>query len=228
MSVVAIVPARGGSKGVPRKNLREVGGRSLLVRAIDAGRKAAGVDRVFVSTDDPEIQRAALVAGAEAPILRPDELASDTAPTFPVIQHAIGVIEAGGPRVSVIVLIEPTSPFRTAAHVAAAVARFRQGGFGSVATVMPLERKPENIFVKGDFLTRYIESPQERFSRRQDMAHLCRINSAVYVASRDDVMAGLLLPEPVGWVEMDAQASLNIDSLLDLAFADFLARQEGI
>src|SRR5438876_1213415 len=83
-----------------------------------------------------------------------------------------------------------------------------------------LERKPENIFVKNGHLRRYIEQPREHFSRRQNMAHLCRLNSAVYVVGRDNLMAGELTPEPVGWVEMDAKSSINIDTPVDLAFAD--------
>jgi CMP-N,N'-diacetyllegionaminic acid synthase len=226
MAVLAIIPARGGSKGVPRKNLRQVGDRSLLVRAIEASRNAAGVDRVFVSTDDGEIQQEARLHGADASVLRPAALATDQAPTLPVLQHAVQSVEAVGVIVDIIVLVEPTSPFRTANHVGAALERFRRGDCRSVVTVTELERKPENIFVKDVHLRRYIERPLEHFARRQEMAHLCRINSAVYVVGRDDLMAGKLTPEPVGWVEMDAKSSINIDTPVDLAFADFLARNE--
>jgi CMP-N-acetylneuraminic acid synthetase len=186
------------------------------------------IERVFVSTDDDGIRKAALAAGADVPTLRPDGLATDDAPTLPVIRHAIELYDSLGVRATAVVLVEPTSPFRTAEHVAAAVKRYAQGDCASVATVMPMDRKPENIFRKDGVLRRYIEAPRERFARRQDMAHLCRINSAVYVTSRDAVMAGHLLPEPIGFVEMDERSSINIDTELDLAFADFLARTGGI
>jgi CMP-N-acetylneuraminic acid synthetase len=228
MSVLAVIPARGGSKGVPRKNLASVGGRTLLARAIAACRDAVGVDLVHVSTDDPEIQAAARAAGAEVPALRPADLASDWAPTLLVVRHAVELAEAAGEAITVVVLVEPTSPFRTADHVAAALARFREGDCRCVASVCAIERKPENIFIRDRHLRSYIEAPRERFSRRQDMAHLCRINSAVYVVNRDDVLAGELLPHPIGWIDMDAFASVNIDSPLDLAFADFLASREGL
>lgn len=223
MSVLAVIPARGGSKGVPRKNLREVGGKSLLVRAIEACRQAEGIDRVFVSTEDREIADAAIAAGIEVPVLRPADLATDEAPTLPVLRHAIETVEACGLSVSVLVLVEPTSPFRDAGHVAAALSRYREGDCASVASVTALERKPENIFVKERTLRRYIEQPAQTFRRRQDMAHLCRLNSAVYVTSRDAILAGQLLPPPIGWVEMDALSSLNIDTPVDLAIAQFLA-----
>lgn len=228
MTVLAIIPARGGSKGVPRKNLCLVGGRSLLERAISACRNTDDVDHVFVSTDDVEIQRAAQSAGADASVLRPAELATDLAPTLPVVRHAIECVEACGQKVTIAVLVEPTSPFRTAEHVASALARFRQGGCRSVVTVTALERKPENIFIKGVHLRRYIDRPRECFSRRQEMAHLCRVNSAVYVVGRNDLMAGELMPAPIGWVEMDAQTSINIDTPVDFAFADFLAKQQNL
>ena len=229
MRVVAIIPARGGSKGVPRKNLRLVGGRSLIARAVQACAGAAGVDRTIVSTDDAEIAEAARGAGAEVPFLRPAELASDTAATVPVLQHAVRALEAAGERVDAIALVEPTSPFRTAAHVAAAVARFREGDCRSVLSVMPVTRKPENIFVKERHLRRFIEKPDIRFARRQDMAHLCRLNSAIYVVGRDDLVErGELIAPPTGWSEMGERESMNIDSLTDLEIADFLATRHGL
>lgn len=227
MTVLAIIPARGGSKGIPRKNLRLVGDRSLVARAIDACRGAIGVDHVFVSTDDAEIQQEARSAGADASVLRPTELASDQSQTLPVLQHAVECVEATGVKVRVIILAEPTSPFRTGRHIEAALMRFRRGDCRSVVTVTALERKPENIFVKNEYLRRYVEQPRQLFVRRQDMAHLCRINSAVYVVGRDDLMGGELTPDPIGWIEMDVASSINIDTPIDLAFADYLAKQKG-
>lgn len=229
MPTIAIIPARGGSKGVPRKNLREVGGRSLVARAVAACHGAPTIARTIVSTDDEEIAEAARKAGAEVPFLRPAELASDTAPTIPVLQHAVAALESAGGRFSAIALVEPTSPFRTAAHVEAAALRFAEGDCRAVLSVMPLTRKPENIFVKDRHLRRYIEKPDIRYARRQDMAHLCRLNSALYVVGRDDLVErASLSPEPIGWIEMSELESFNIDSPVDLEMADFLARKHGL
>lgn len=229
MTMIAIIPARGGSKGVPRKNLRLVAGRSLLERAIAACRGAPAIARTIVSTDDAEIAEAARKAGAEVPFMRPPELASDTAPTIPVLQHAVRALEAAGAAVASIALVEATSPFRTAVHVQAAAARFAEGDCRAVLSVMPLTRKPENIFVKERHLRRYIEQPDIRYARRQDMAHLCRLNSALYVVGRDDLIVhATLSPPPIGWIEMTELESLNIDSPIDLDMADFLARKHGL
>lgn len=230
MTTLAIIPARGGSKGVARKNLRLIGGRSLLARAIDAARESRMVDRVVVSTDDEEIAAEARRCDAEVPFMRPAELANDHSAIEPAIAHAIDNFErTAGLVVQTLVLIEPTSPFRNAGHVRAALERFQAGGCRSVISVCPLERKPENIFTKSDgFLQRYIRDAVP-YVRRQDMGHLCRLNSAVYVVRRDTFKdTGKLVVEPVGFVEMTALESINIDEELDLVIAEVAASRFGL
>lgn len=230
MTTLALIPARGGSKGVPRKNLRLVGGRSLLVRAIDAARDSRMVDRVVVSTDDEEIAAEARRCGAEVPFLRPAQLAGDHSAIEPAIAHAIDNFErAAGLHVQTLVLIEPTSPFRNAAHVRAALERFQAGDCRSVISVCPLERKPENIFASSNgTLERYIRDATPHV-RRQDMRHLCRLNSAVYVVGRDTFReTGRLIVEPVGYVKMTGMESINIDEELDLVIADVVAGRFGL
>lgn len=230
MTTLAIIPARGGSKGVPGKNLRVVGGRSLLARAIDAARESGMIDHVVVSTDDEEIAAEARRCGAEVPFQRPAALASDKSAIEPAIKHAIDNFErAAGLAVQTLVLIEPTSPFRNAGHVRAALERFQAGDCRSVISVCPLERKPENIFAKSEgFLQRYIRDAVP-YVRRQDMGHLCRLNSAVYVVRRDTFKdTGKLVVEPVGFVEMTGMESINIDEELDLVVAEVVASRFGL
>jgi N-acylneuraminate cytidylyltransferase len=123
MSVVAIIPARGGSKGVPGKNLRRVAGRSLVARAVDAATAASSIDRVFVSTDDPAIASEALAAGAEV-IERPAAIAGDTASSEAAVLHALGTL-AEAPEI--VILIQATSPFIDPADLDAAVLRVAAG-----------------------------------------------------------------------------------------------------
>jgi CMP-N-acetylneuraminic acid synthetase len=232
VTILAVIPARGGSKGVPRKNLRQIGGRSLIARAITAAKKSGVVDHVIISTEDAEIAAEARGAGAEVPFLRPHELASDDAPMVPVIEHAINSFEKHhGAQISTLIFTEPTLPFRSAAHIRAAVDRFRRGDCRSVIAVCPLERKPQNIFVKhdGERLERYIREPREDFVRRQDMSHLCRLSSGVYVVGRDDFLtAKALVVEPIGYVEMSLIESINIDSEVDLMLAEAVAKRYGL
>ncbi|MBI3318714.1 MAG: acylneuraminate cytidylyltransferase family protein [Candidatus Omnitrophica bacterium] len=114
-SVVAVIPARGGSKGLPVKNIRPLGGKPLIAYSIEAAKGCPLIDRVIVSTDDPEIQRVALEHGAEAPFLRPKELATDCATTESVLQHALTWLEEQeGFQVDILVFLQPTDIFRKA------------------------------------------------------------------------------------------------------------------
>jgi CMP-N-acetylneuraminic acid synthetase len=232
MSVLAIIPARGGSKGVPRKNLCKVGSRSLVGRAINVAIQSPLVDHVLVSTDDDEIAQEARDCGAEVPFMRPPELAGDEIASVAVIEHAVGEYEAvSGRAVSVIVLLEPTVPFRLVTHVTAALERYRRGDCRSVIAVCPLERKPQNILRKcdGETVERYIREPAETFTRRQEMEHLCRLSSGAYVVGRDDFLAERrLVIEPVGYVESGAIESINIDEELDLLLAELVAEKYGL
>ncbi|MFK3836198.1 cytidylyltransferase domain-containing protein [Microbacterium sp. NPDC087868] len=128
---VAIIPARGGSKGVPRKNLRTVGGVPLVVRAIRAARDAAGIDLVVVSTDDDEIAAVSAAAGARV-VRRPAEISGDTASSESAILHAVDEIEAAGERVGIIAFVQATSPFLPSAALAGAVAEVRADRADSV------------------------------------------------------------------------------------------------
>src|SRR6478735_6950465 len=128
---VAIIPARGGSKGVPRKNLRTVGGVPLVVRAIRAASDAAGIDLVVVSTDDDEIAAVSAAVGARV-VRRPAEISGDTASSESAILHAVDEIEAAGERVGIIAFVQATSPFLPSAALAGAVAEVRADRADSV------------------------------------------------------------------------------------------------
>ena len=136
MSTLIVVPVRGGSKGVPRKNLRDVGGKPLVVWTIEQALAVDGA-RVVVSTEDPELARVAAGAGAEV-IDRPVELAQDTTPTEPVILHAMDVLAAQGYEPEHVVLLQATSPVRLPGTLARAVRQFAENGKDSLVGVIPI------------------------------------------------------------------------------------------
>ena len=138
--ILALIPARGGSKGLPDKNIRLLAGRTLLEYAARAAAASGVVDRVVLTTDSPRIADEARRVGIEVPFMRPDALATDDAPMFPVIEHAVGFLEEQAWSPEIVVLLQPTSPLRTPAHIRAAVEQLRSSRADSVVTVVELPR----------------------------------------------------------------------------------------
>ena len=226
--IVALVPARGGSKGIPRKNLCVVGGVSLVARAVRCGLAAARVTRTLLSTDDAEIAAAGEAAGAEV-VMRPAELATDDAPTIAVVEHAVDWLRGEGCALDAVLVLDPTSPFRTPDIVDACVDKLLDGETRTVLTVTQLERNPKYIFaVDGDRARRFIERPDPSFARRQDYQHLKRVNGCVYAMRPDNLNSGSIVVEPIRVVEMPPERSINIDTEIDLLVAELVAEQYGL
>lgn len=232
MTILALIPARGGSKGVPHKNIRKIGDISLIRRAVNSVKESGVADHILVSSDDELILKEAGDAGAEIPFVRPKELATDTAAMVPVIKHALFEYEKVlGKKIDTLLFLEATVPFRKSKTIIDAIERYNQGDCNSVITVCPLERKPQNIFKKKEkkFLERYIEAPKEKYTRRQDMNHLCRLSSVVYVVNRDKFFEKeSLIVEPVGYVDSTDVESINIDEELDFLLAEIIAEKYKI
>ena len=136
MSILAVIPARGGSKGIPRKNIRELAGRPLLAYTAEAARNSRLLSRVILSTEDPEIREIGLQLGLEVPFVRPTKLARDDTPGLHVIQHAVETLKAVGDyRPDVIIVLQPTSPLRTSKHIDEALDFFLEGDADSLVSV---------------------------------------------------------------------------------------------
>lgn len=169
-AVLGLVPARGGSKGVANKNLRPLAGRSLLGYAVRAAQASGVIDRLVLSTDATPIADEGRRVGIEVPFMRPANLALDETPMLPVIEHALGALADAGWRPEIIVLLQPTSPLRTGAHIREAVAALRDSGADSVVTVLELPRH-----LSPDYVMRIDEgrlvpflADGARVTRRQD------------------------------------------------------------
>jgi CMP-N,N'-diacetyllegionaminic acid synthase len=217
--VLAIIPARGGSKGVPRKNLKLLAGVPLVVHAINAALGAKMVGRVVVSTEDDEIAAVARAAGAEV-LVRPHSLATDEARIMPLLNHVLDEMETRKPPIEAVTMIEPTSPFRKPRHIDACVEKLFSGDTQSALTVTQVERNPYNIFkVTGDRAERFIEAPRGKFTARQEFTHLKRVNGCVYATYAENIRRGELIVDPVKIVEMKSEESANIDTPLDFMLA---------
>lgn len=170
MTILGLVPARGGSKGLPDKNIKPLAGRSLLDYAAQAARASGVIDRVVLSTDSPRIADEGRRVGLDVPFLRPPELAQDDTPMLPVIEHAVAELSRSGWTADMIVLLQPTSPLRTPAHIRRAVEELRASDADSVVTVVELPRhlSPDYVMrVEDGRLVPFLPEGA-RVTRRQD------------------------------------------------------------
>lgn len=229
MDILGVVPARGASKGVPRKNIADVAGRPLIAYTLDAARQAPALTRVVVSTEDPEIAEVCRRLGADV-IERPPELALDKTPTLPVVQHALARAEAtDGRRYGAVVLLQPTTPLRLAEDVEQCVAMLRETGAESVVSVVdvggnhPLRMKK----FEGGRLVNYVEQDGENMRPRQDLPPVYIRNGAVYVTRRSVIDGGALVGRDCRGFIMSPDRSVNIDAPNDLIVAEQLLRRRG-
>ena len=227
VSVLALIPARGGSKGIARKNLQLVGGVPLV--GIAAATAAASVvERVIVSTDDDEIAGAARGYGAETPFMRPTELAADDVDDFDVLEHALGWLDREEAyRPEIVVWLRPTSPLRAPADVDAAVAILRDTGADGVRSVCLAEHHPYWMKrLEGDRLLPFSSEGDDRtHRRRQQLPPVYRLTGAVDVLRAASVLeAGAMFAGDVRAYVMPPERSVEVDTPLDLVVAQSLAR----
>jgi len=225
--IVGFIFARGGSKGVPYKNISLLAGKPLIAYAIEKALASALIDRVIVSTDDTEIADVSLKYGAEVPFIRPQELASDDAPEWLAWQHAIRTIRSakGEPKIDVFVSIPPTSPLRAVEDIDNCIQVFIESDADIVITVKPAERNPWfNMVVLDKTGYARIVIPQSRtINRRQDAPCVYDMTTVAYAARPEFVLsANSLFEGKVKTVLVPAERALDIDTELDLKVAEFL------
>ena len=229
MRVVGIIPARGGSKGLPGKHLRSLGGRPLIAWTFDAARASRTLSRVVLSTDAPEVAALARESGVDVPFMRPDALASDDAPMLDVLVHAVEALTAAGDHPDVVVLLQPTSPLRTAAHIDAAVTLLETSGADAVVSVVEVPHRFNPVSVlrlDGDRVAPW--SPGPAVTRRQDKPRVFARNGPAVLAVRTRVLVeerSLYGRDTRAFPMTDAE-SVDIDTAWDLAVAELaLARR---
>jgi CMP-N,N'-diacetyllegionaminic acid synthase len=228
--VLAIVPARAGSKGVPGKNVRILAGRSLLDRAADVARRSGVIDRVILTTDAEAIAAAGKNAGLDVPFMRPASLAQDDTPMLPVVRHAIDELSRNGWTAELIVLLQPTSPLRTPDHIRCAVEMLRTSGADSVVTVVEIPRhlSPDYVMrIDGDMLRPFL--PEGAWiTRRQDARPAYSRDGTVYAFRRSTLdRFGNIYGENCRPLVIEPRESLSIDSPADWEAAErLLARRE--
>jgi CMP-N-acetylneuraminic acid synthetase len=229
--VIGLIPARGGSKGIPGKNLVALAGKPLLSYTSEAALSARLLNRVIVSTDDTTIAAAARELGLDVPFLRPAELSGDGTPMLPVIQHALAWCEGAGIVVSMIVLLQPTSPLRRAQHIDAAIELAAATQAQTVISVVkvPHNFAPDSVMTIDDGrLMPYADGPM--ILRRQEKPeYLARNGPAVLAIRASTIRQGTLYGEPTVAYEMDAESSIDIDDPEDLWLAEqYIRRRDNV
>lgn len=227
VSCLAVIPARGGSKRVPRKNVLPLAGKPLIAWTIEAALAAQCVDRVIVSTDSPEIAETSRQFGALVPFMRPDELCRDETPGIePIIHAACWLEEHEGFRPDWTMLLQPTSPFRTAQDIDAAVRFAEERNADSAVSVCVTHHHPcwmKSIDAAGrlsDFLP-----TSDHYKRQQDLPPIYVLNGALYLVRRDVLLKRRTFysDDTVGYV-MPEERSLDIDTPWDMHVAELIMR----
>ncbi len=219
------IPARGGSKGVPGKNIREIAGKPLIVHSIDYALSSDAVRKVWVSTDSDDIAAIARSAGAEI-LQRPAELSGDTATTESAVKHALDVLDDRKEAPDILVLLQATSPYRPAGSLDLILKHFQTGGYDSLLTLSPTHRFFWSL--KGDRAEAqydYLHRPRRQDMSSEDIRYV--ENGSLYCFSTDHFrQLGNRLGGRIGYYIFDEEFAYEIDSVSDFLFLESLMKKE--
>ena len=222
MKTIGLIPARGGSKGIPGKNIKPIAGKPLIAWTIEAALRSALLDAVVVSTDDAEIAAVAREAGAMVPFLRPAALAQDSTPGIDPVLHALGLL----PEFAAVLLLQPTSPLRSTGDIDACLQLAKSRQALTVVSVSEPDTHPYWTYRLGDdqSLQRFVDAAP--VARRQDLPPVFALNGALYYAQSEWLRQSkrLVGAETVAYV-MPRERSVDIDNLLDWRLAELLLKE---
>lgn len=221
---LAVIPARGGSKGVPKKNIKLLAGKPLIGHTIEAAVDSGVFDRVIVSTDDEEISQAAKEYGADVPFLRPQELSGDAVASDDVILHALDFLEECGERYEEVCKLQPTSPLRNAVHIREACGLFQEKKVKFLVSVCECEHSPLWCgTLPPDLRMDNFLSEELKRSSRQELPIYYRLNGAIYLGNVDEFRKNksFIGKETIAFI-MPQRESIDIDSMLDFRIAECL------
>ncbi len=232
MKVLGIIPARGGSKGVHRKNIRPLCGKPLLAYTADAALASVRLARTILSTDDEEIADIGRSLGLDVPFIRPVELAEDATATFPVILHAVAKLESQGERYEAICLLQPTNPLRSAGDIDNCIEILETSGADSVISILPVPHvyNPKWVYWRSPNGEMTLSSGDtEPVTRRQDLPPAFHREGSVYVTKRTVLSEfGNLYGRNVRGYEMDEANSINIDTQDDWERAEGMIKNRSM
>ncbi|MFN4186792.1 MAG: cytidylyltransferase domain-containing protein [Acinetobacter johnsonii] len=228
--VTALIPARGGSKRLPRKNIKLLCGKPLITWTIDVAKESKYIDSVVVSTDDFEIKEVAEKFGASVPFLRPENLSNDTASSFDVVKHAIEFLNINKVN-HLIVLLQPTSPLRTVEELDEALELFINKEASGVVSVSECEHSPmwSNTLPENGCMSDFIR-PEVQGKRSQDLPKFFRLNGSIYIYKTLPLLAQekIFFDENVYSFETSLETAVDIDTALDFLMAETIMEYRAI
>lgn len=225
MNPIIIIPARGGSKGIPGKNIKSLNGKPLICYTIDVAREIVSDHHIIVSTDSISIKEVVEKTGLTVPFIRPSSLAEDTSTSYDVIIHALEQVEATGYFPDTIILLQPTSPFRTSLHVKEALKLYSET-IDMVVSVKESKSNPYyNLFEEDSgFLNK---SKNGIFTRRQDCPKVWEFNGAIYIINVNSLKLGEMASfKKIRKYIMDEKSSIDLDTEIDWMLSEFIFKQK--
>lgn len=225
MSVIGVITARGNSKGIPKKNIKLLSGQPLIYWTIVAAKKSKAIDKLILSTDDPEIAQIARQFGCDVPFLRPKHLATDTASSIDTLSHALNGFE----EYEHVVLLQPTSPLRTAEDIDESFKLLRDSGKDTCVSVCETKIHPNNLFfLQGSSELVPVMKNRRQSVRRQDMEKVFKLNGAIYFTKQKAFLTRKILVEDASaGYQMSAERSVDIDTIDDFKLAEKLMKEKN-
>jgi len=225
--ILAVIPARGGSKRLPNKNIKELCGKPLITWSVEAGLKSKYIDKLIVSTDSDEIARVSRKSGADVPFIRPDYLGTDSASSFDVIKHSIEFLGNDGEHFDYLVLLQPTSPLRTTEDIDLSIEELFRKKANSVTSVCEVDHSPlwSNTLPKSYSMNNFIRK-SVRGKNSQELKTYYRINGAVYVCLIKSLLeekSFISKSKSFAYI-MDKKKSVDIDTELDFIIAETILK----
>ena len=224
MKYLAVITARGGSKGIPGKNTKPLNGKPLILYTVEAARMVFQDQYIYVSTESQEIKNTVESSGLEVPFLRPTELATDTSSSEDVLKHAIKEAVKKGLLFDAVVLLQPTSPFRNEEHIQSAITEFEKDPESLLLSVTEARENPYYTLMEEDKEGFLQKSKQSNFTRRQDCPSVWNINGAIYIFPKNEFMKGGFDTLSKRKFVMNALASIDIDTYSDWTIAESLLK----
>jgi CMP-N,N'-diacetyllegionaminic acid synthase len=228
MRVLGLIPARGGSKGVPKKNIKLLGRKPLIEYTIDSAKDSKLLSKIIVSTDDEEIAIAAEIFGYKPPFIRPAELAEDRSTSLEVAQHAIAFFESQNIFFDAVCLLQPTSPFRENGCIDKAISKFINSNADCLVSVLPIphEYNPHWAFEETENGLLKIATGEETIiPRRQALPKAFHRDGSIYITKTKVIKNGSLYGNTIAYIESNPEFHVNIDTMKDWEKAEKLLTQ---